>query len=221
MNDMTIGERIRYLRKKNAMTQTDIAKKLNIATQTVFKYEKNIVTSIPMDNIEKLAELFDVTPAYLMGWEDTENQQTMLPPQITENVTVYPVIGEIAAGYDNIALETWSGDTVEIPNSYIKGHRKDEFIVLCVKGDSMYPIYQDGDKVLILRQATLNNSGDVGAVIYGDETATIKKVEYVQGEDWLRLVPLNPLYKPLTIAGVDLEHCRVIGIPKMLIREIK
>ena len=39
---MTIGERIKYLRKKNSMTQTDIAKKLNIATQTVFKYEKNI-----------------------------------------------------------------------------------------------------------------------------------------------------------------------------------
>ena len=134
---------------------------------------------------------------------------------------LYPVIGEIAAGYDNIALETWSGDTVEIPNSYIKGRRKDEFIVLCVKGDSMYPIYQDGDKVLILRQTTLNNSGDIGAVLYDDEIATIKKVEYVQGEDWLRLVPLNPLYKPLTIAGVDLEHCRVIGIPKMLIREIK
>ena len=40
------------------------------------------------------------------------------------------------------------------------------FFVLCIKGDSMYPQYQDGDKVLILRQSTVNYSGDVGAVIY-------------------------------------------------------
>ena len=39
----------------------------------------------------------------------------------------------------------------------------------------MYPQYQDGDKVLILRQSTVNYSGDVGAVIYDDEISTLKK----------------------------------------------
>lgn len=33
----------------------------------------------------------------------------------------------------------------------------------------MYPLYQDGDKVLILRQSTLNRSGDVGAIVYVDQ----------------------------------------------------
>lgn len=66
---MTIGEKIKYLREQAGLTQTDIAKKIGIATQTIFKYEKNIVTNIPLDNIEKLAEIFNVSPAYLMGWE--------------------------------------------------------------------------------------------------------------------------------------------------------
>lgn len=218
---MNLGERIKKRREELGMSQEVLAQKLNYKSRSSINKIELGLNDISQSKIMDFAKALRTSPAYLMGWEDTENQQTMLPPKITENVTVYPVIGEIAAGYDNIALETWSGDTVEIPNSYIKGRRKDEFIVLCVKGDSMYPIYQDGDKVLILRQTTLNNSGDIGAVLYDDEIATIKKVEYVQGEDWLRLVPLNPLYKPLTIAGVDLEHCRVIGIPKMLIREIK
>lgn len=218
---MNLGERIKKRREELGMSQEVLAQKLNYKSRSSINKIELGLNDISQSKIMDFAKALRTSPAYLMGWEDTENQQTMLPPKITEDVTVYPVIGEIAAGYDNIALETWSGDTVEIPNSYIKGRRKDEFIVLCVKGDSMYPIYQDGDKVLILRQTTLNNSGDIGAVLYDDEIATIKKVEYVQGEDWLRLVPLNPLYKPLTIAGVDLEHCRVIGIPKMLIREIK
>ena len=85
----------------------------------------------------------------------------------------------------------------------------------------MFPTYQDGDKVLILKQSTLNYSGQIGAVIYDDEYATLKKVEYKQGEDWLRLVPVNPLFKPIDITNEKLEHCRVIGIPKLLIREIE
>ena len=86
-------------------------------------------------------------------------------------------------------------------------------MVLKVHGDSMYPLYQDGDTVLILKQTTLDRSGDIGAIIYEDECATLKKIE-------LRLVPLNPLYKPETIENEALEHCRVIGVPRLLIREI-
>lgn len=89
---MTIGERIKFLRDKNGMTQADIAKKLKIATQSVFKYEKNIVTNIPMENIEKLAEIFGVTPAYIMGWEDNPDTEplTTLPRQTGEHLFLTP-----------------------------------------------------------------------------------------------------------------------------------
>ena len=219
---MTIGERIKYLRKKNSMTQIDIAKKLNIATQTVFKYEKNIVTSIPMENIEKLAELFDVTPAYLMGWENESTSKANLPtPNITDDFVTFPVIGEIAAGYDCIVLEDWCGDTVDVPASYLKGREKTDFMVLDIKGSSMFPEYQNGDKVLILKQDTLEYSGQIGAVLYDDQYTTLKKVEYKDGENWLRLVPINPNHEKQVIEGEALEHCRILGIPRLLIRDIK
>ena len=83
----------------------------------------------------------------------------------------------------------------------------------------MYPLYHEGDKVLILKQSTLNHSGDIGAIVYNDELVTIKKVEYAPGENWMRLIPINPEYKPQQIEGEDLAHCAVIGIPKLLIRE--
>lgn len=67
---MTVGEKIKELRKKNHLTQSEVANQIGTAAQTIFKYEKNIVTNIPMDNIEKLSKIFDVTPSYLMGWDD-------------------------------------------------------------------------------------------------------------------------------------------------------
>ena len=169
-------------------------------------------------NLQKIADYFGVTVEYLRGEEDNKKTPS---PNLTEDYTTFAVIGEVAAGYDHIAIEDWDGDTVDIPNSYLRGRRKDEFFVLRVKGDSMYPIYQDGDKVLVLRQSTLNHSGQVGVVIYDGNIGTLKKVEYVQGEDWMRLVPINPTYPPITIENCALEQCKVLGIPKLLIREIE
>lgn len=141
-------------------------------------------------------------------------------PQITTNTVTFPVVGTIAAGYDELAVEDWSGETVQIPESYLKGRKKEDFFVLSVHGDSMYPLYLDGDKVLILKQSTLNMSGEIGAILYDGDIATLKKVEYITGEDWMKLIPINPLYPPKEIKGADLERCRVLGIPKLLIREI-
>ena len=161
--------------------------------------------------------LIIVNLSYLIG---EEQKYKLRHPNLTFETVTFPVIGSIAAGYDEIAVENWSGETVEIPLSYLKGRKKEEYFVLSVKGDSMYPLYMDGDKVLILRQSTLNHSGEIGAVLYEGENATLKKVEYVDGEDWMKLVPVNPEYKPKEIKNSDLEQCRILGIPRLLIREI-
>ena len=84
----------------------------------------------------------------------------------------------------------------------------------------MYPDYQDGDHVLVLRQDTMDMSGQVGVVIYGDENATLKRIEYAQNEDWMTMRPINPQYPPVTIRDEALEHCTVLGVAKMVIREL-
>jgi transcriptional regulator with XRE-family HTH domain len=66
---MTKGERIKELREKAGLTQEELAAKLKVAKQTIHKYEKNIVTNIPSDNIELLATVLDSTPEYILGWD--------------------------------------------------------------------------------------------------------------------------------------------------------
>ena len=66
---MTIGERIKQLRTKKNISQVDFADKINVSKQTLYKYENGIVTNIPSDKIEAIAKLFNISPAYLMGWE--------------------------------------------------------------------------------------------------------------------------------------------------------
>lgn len=211
-----LSEKLKKMRESKGLTQNELAKKLNLSRSAIGMYEKG-ERNPNFETLELIADFFNVRIDDLIGRKNT----TYLAPQIATETVTFPVIGEIAAGYDNIALEDWSGETVEIPFSYLKGRKSEDYFVLSVKGNSMYPKYINGDKVLILKQSTLNRSGDIGAIMYEDELATLKKVEYVKGENWLRLIPINPEYEPKTIQGEDLEHCRVIGIPKLLIREIE
>lgn len=213
---MNIGHNLKKRRLTLGYTLEEVAKKVGTSKQTIHRYETGIIANIPSDKIEALAKVLQTTPAYLMGWEDN------LPaPNITDDFTTFPVIGEVAAGFEHQALEDWEGDTVNISNDYLKGRNKNDFFVLRVKGDSMYPEYQDGDRVLILKQPTVNYSGQVGVVIYNDELGTLKKIEYKPGENWIRLVAINPAYSPKKIENEELEHCRILGIPKLIIREVE
>ena len=69
---MTIGERIKKLRKEKKMTLEELASKVNTTAQTIYKYENNIITNIPSDKIELLALYLNTTPSHLMGWDSPE-----------------------------------------------------------------------------------------------------------------------------------------------------
>lgn len=209
------SEILKELRKREGLTQEQLAKNCGISKSAISMYENGNRTP-DFETLEVFADYFNVNLSYLIG-----ESQKLKAPKITADIVTFPVVGSIAAGYDEIAVEDWSGETIDIPASYLRGHKKEEFFVLSVHGDSMYPIYMDGDKVLVLRQSTLNRSGEIGAVLYEGENATLKKVEYVKGENWMRLVPINPEFKPKTIEGAALEQCRVLGVPRLLVRDIK
>ena len=88
---MTVGERIKKIRNKLGMSQVDFADKINVAKQTLYKYENNIITNIPSDKIEAAAQLGNVSPAYLMGWNDEpiEMQYSTLSSHNSESLSRY------------------------------------------------------------------------------------------------------------------------------------
>lgn len=88
---MTVGDRIRKQREKLGISQTDLASRLKIAKQTLYKYEMNLVTNIPSNTIERIAEILSISPAYLMGWvEDnlTEENAGLIPDILSNSALI-------------------------------------------------------------------------------------------------------------------------------------
>ena len=76
---MTIGERIKIFRENARMSQEQLGRACGTTKQTIYKYESGLVTNIPSDKIERIATIFETTPAFLMGWE--EQVQPAAPKQ--------------------------------------------------------------------------------------------------------------------------------------------
>ena len=98
---------------------------------------------------EEISKILNVSIPWLMGADVPMNPLNLVPPNITDDVVTFPVLGCIAAGYEEVAVEDWNGAVVEVPTAYLKGRDKKDFFVLEVRGNSMYPLYQEKDIVLI------------------------------------------------------------------------
>ena len=110
-------ERIARLRELMNIGQSELAERIGVSKQTLYKYENGIVSNVPSDKIEAMAKIFGVTPAYLMGWEESPTpQQTASkdPDQLSSDektlVTNYRILDSTdqmkAQGYiEGLALD--------------------------------------------------------------------------------------------------------------------
>lgn len=88
---MTIGKRIRDLRIKQGLSQTELGEKIGIQRSRMNKYEMETVGTIKKEIVEKLAQALNTTPSYLMGWGDYE---TTIKNELDTVVSVSKLFGE-------------------------------------------------------------------------------------------------------------------------------
>lgn len=66
----TVGDRIKEQRELNGISQVELSERIGVSKQTLYKYENNVVTNIPSDKVQAVANVLNISPSYLMGWED-------------------------------------------------------------------------------------------------------------------------------------------------------
>lgn len=86
---MDIGKRLKQLRDSNGLTQEDVGKLTGVTKATINRYETGEI-DIKRTVAIKLAAVFNVSPAYIMGW--TDNPQIDNKPgdaELEENIIMY------------------------------------------------------------------------------------------------------------------------------------
>lgn len=212
---MTTIEKVLSLIQQSGMGDFPLEKKIGL-TQGTIKNWRAGKNKISADALSKLADYFDVSVDYLLG--RTDDPHGLQFP--AEEMYHIPVIATVAAGFGQSIDGVEPDEYQLVPKSIVRGYHKEDLFVFVVSGDSMAPKFLPGDRVLVVRQSSVD-PGDVAIVSYYDyEDGTIKKVDYEPGCDYVDLIPLNPKYDPVRLQGDELEGCRICGKVIYLFREI-
>ena len=68
-----MGQRIKDRRIALELTLDELGKRVGVGASTVRKWETGYIKDMRSDKIQKVADALDVTPAYLMGWDESQS----------------------------------------------------------------------------------------------------------------------------------------------------
>lgn len=199
----SFSERLRALRRENALSQGTLGERLGLAKSTINMYESKH-REPNFRTLTAIADFFDVDLDYLLGKTECRRADRTLP-EGTRPVTTrrFPMLGEIACGEPLFAEENHE--------AYVDASADIEAdFCLTARGNSMVGArIHDGDVVFIREQPTVEN-GEIAAVIIDGE-ATLKRWYYDQASARLTLVAENPAFAPLSFQGEELGSIRCLG----------
>lgn len=188
--------KLKELRKKCGLTQSQLANKIGVARSTIAMYE-SAGSEPDLQTVSKLANLFNVSVDFFLGKDDSS---------LDKNYRI-PVLGVIPAGVPIEAIEDIF-DYEELSPKMLKGGK--EYFALKIKGDSMSPKYLDGDVVIFLKEDCAESNDDCCVYVNGYD-ATFKKIKLNQ--TGIVLQPINTNYEPMFFNNEQIESLpvRIIG----------
>ncbi|WP_347299040.1 S24 family peptidase [Dolosigranulum savutiense] len=181
----------------NAKTQNilDMCDALGITPETLLEMDNGIVSDI-VNTVSQLNP-HRQTKVYNFATDQLNEQRVEETPAIYHTVQVYSLL---SAGTGIVDLDPT--DTTEIE---LNGHVPPHDLAFEVRGDSMEPVFENGEIVFVKKTQDIHN-GQIIAVQINEE-AYIKKV-YITN-DHMRLVSLNKEYEDI-IANEN-DDIRIVG----------
>ena len=196
--------------------------------------EHNQTDSYPtedIDTIKKLTFLSDSSKEHLKSYLDfllstetnqnkkQDNQDNIISiakepapynketkEQTAEEAQVYiPMLGFIAAGQPIDLPDDYTFDDVVAMPCTKEAEQAD--FALQIKGDSMYPLIEDGETILVKRQSTAKTGQIVVASI--NNATTLKK--FYQFPNHVELRAINKKYEPIIINN-EYSDFRILGV---------
>lgn len=202
--NMIIANNISALLTKQNKTQLDLAEYIGV-TQTTVSYWCSGVKAPRMNKLDKICDFFNVPRSSLL-----ENNSKKTASNIIKAVRI-PVLGYVRAGIPLDAVEEILDYEEITPEMAASG----DYFCLQVKGDSMEPKFSEGDVVVVKQQSDVE-SGDIAIVLVDGQDATIKKLVKYDDSHSIALVASNPLYPPMIFTEKEIAETPVTVIGKVV-----
>lgn len=201
-NNPEIFGRIRKQRIGLGISLQELSRRTGLNKSTLQRYETGQIDKLPLERAHLIAKGLETSVEYILGLDGGNIE-------LADADMIYsvPVFDSVSAGFGCYA----DSRAVEYRPTFISNPSDAEnYLWINVKGDSMSPKIEDGDRILVRRQDSVEN-GSVAVVMIDDE-AVVKKIKY--GKNWVELHSFNPYYPVRRFEKSELMHLRVVGLVK-------
>lgn len=202
--NLITAERLKKCRTKSGKTLEQIGELVGAHKTTVMRWEKGETERISLPTIQKLAQLYNVNPAWLMGASVPIREMCDIPEGFMPlpKTVKRPRLGVISCGNPINSEENFDGYD-DVPE-----HINCDFTLKC-EGNSMTGArINDGDIVYIRQQPMVEN-GQIAAVLVDGCEKLLKRV-YIN-DDSIILQAENPAYPPRVFSKEDMNRVSIIG----------
>jgi len=208
---MKLGEKIRKLRERKGLSQKELADLVGITQQAIASWESG-KKKPRYDKLQRLAEIFKVPISYFL--EEEKPKWDKNAEYLKSKIIPIAIYGEAQAG-------SFGGYTYPTPEEYfptpeamIKGLPPGRVFWIRVEGESMKPLFQPGDLVLVADPSYYEvKEGAPVVVLNGDGELTVKYYHHDTKNKVVVLEPANPAYKPIVIPEKELYTGEYLFFP--------
>ena len=246
MSENTLGERLTEARKKSQLSQSELAKRLEIGEKTLRSYEKGKDVTVGL--VKKIAKELNIDAYWLMTGEKREESQITVGNYLKDNKTVGTLVKDSTLNaykkdlsnvdyqetlehtymITKISLEAGAGNGIE--NFEIEELGKvsldkelfrysvnpDSLRVIQVKGDSMEPTIADNSHVVIDQKET-EKVDAIYAICLGGQVL-IKRLQF-NLDGTISIRSDNPKYKEQVFNPNENQvYLRIIGKKVLVIQ---
>ena len=215
---MTKGERLKKARRNANFTMQEIADRLGISRQTVYKYECNKIVNISKETLNEFANAYGTTLEYLLGTEDHIEPIKM----VFDDYFPLHYYTNLSAGLFDDVMDSEPDGVVYVPIAF--QHKKSLLEAFKINGNSMNNVFADGTIVVCEKVTNKENikNGDIVVALL-DGYTNIKR--FYESEGVVSLVPdskdksfmpiiINPKVQNLRILGKVIWHMNPDDIMK-------
>ncbi|MFQ2071148.1 LexA family protein [Aeromonas veronii] len=204
------SERIKELRKKHGLTQQKLGELIGVKKSSISQWE-NDEHSPSGDNLAQLSKVFGVSAHWLSTGKGSPELSNVEPAVIPQGNRV-PILSYVQAGNWREMCEqatTFDGNVEFVSAS---GEIGPYGFGLWLRGDSMVPLFKEGDLIIVDPDES-PQPGDYVVAKNGSDEATFKKYRPrgidESGQEVFELVPLNDDYPTM---HSDRQHIQIIGV---------
>lgn len=181
--NMDAGDVIKKLRIEHNLTQEQLGEKLGVQKSAIAKYENGRVENLKRSTIQKMAELFDVSPLLFLGLDDEQLKSKY--KIVFDDYFPLHYCTNLSAGSPTELLEAEPDAVVYVPIKF--QNRKKRLHAFQVNGTSMNNVIEDGSIVIAEEVPdTVIKEGTI-VVAWFDGEATVKRI--YPGDTQVTLMP--------------------------------